>query len=96
MSQLEADLRAWLSGSLFADAGGVQGGGAGREVGEHLPRHRVERFLGGAGFEYLANVFEACLVASRERDHEGSQDLLYDGKDLTTFLVHMLSHGAAK
>lgn len=64
------DLNAWLTGLLFADTGGMQPGGAGCEVCQHLPGHGFERGVSGGTLEHGADVAEIGLIASGERQHQ--------------------------
>jgi len=72
-------LEDWLSSRLFsADAGSVQGDGAGREIGEHLPGHGMQCPVCGRSLQDRANVFEVGTVSSGERQQDMAQNLLND------------------
>lgn len=61
------ELGTWLSSLLFPDAGSVKASCPGSEIGQHLPRHRIECPICGRSLKDVSDVTEIGPVSGRER-----------------------------
>ena len=65
-------LNKWVSGLLFPDSGGVQSGGAGSKVEQHLLGHGTDFVVCGKGFESGADISKIGFITGGESDEHSS------------------------
>jgi len=85
------NLDAWASSLVFPEAGSVQSGGAGGQVGEHLPGERIEALIAGGSLKNAAEIAEVGLAGSGNTKHQIAQDLLRDVQRLKALVIHIES-----
>lgn len=72
------DVDAWLTGLLFANAGGEKTGSTSGKVGQHGLRHWIKRFIARCSFKNRSNFSKIGKAAGSKGKHEVSQNLLSD------------------
>jgi len=65
-------LNEWVPGLLFSAASGVQSGGAGSKVEQHLLGHGTDFVVCGKGFENGADISKIGFITSGESDEHSS------------------------